>query len=205
MSIPHPGIPIIVSAPSGAGKTSLVSALVKELPNLKVSISHTTRAIRPGEVDGVNYHFISTAEFEKKIAENEFLEYAKVFKNYYGTSRQWLSEELQQGSDVILEIDWQGAQQVRQFFSEALSIFIFPPSLTVLETRLIQRGQDDANTIAIRLQEARHEMSHFPEFDYLVINDDFQTALIELKSIIIAAKHSQKRMTTIFQEILIFQ
>lgn len=202
MSIPQPGIPIIIAAPSGAGKTSLVSALVKELPNLKVSVSHTTRAMRPGEVDGVNYHFISEAEFKKKIAEDEFLEYAKVFKNYYGTSRQWLSEELQQGSDVILEIDWQGAQQVRQFFPEALSIFIFPPSLAVLETRLIQRGQDDANTIAVRLQEARNEMSHFPEFEYLIINDDFQTALVELKAIIIAAKQQCKRMHRKFIDIL---
>lgn len=202
MTIQQTGIPIIIAAPSGAGKTSLVAALIEELPNIKVSVSHTTRAMRPGEVDGINYHFISETEFKQKISEKEFLEYAKVFKNLYGTSRQWLANELQKGFDVILEIDWQGAQQVRKFFPSALSIFIFPPSLAMLEQRLIQRGQDDQNTIVTRMQEARNEMSHYPEFDYLIINDDFQTALVELKSIIIAAKRTRKKMAETFQQIM---
>lgn len=195
------GIPIIVSAPSGAGKTSLVAAVVKELPNLKVSVSHTTRAMRPGEVDGVNYHFISEPEFEEKIAANEFLEHAKVFKNFYGTSKNWLKTELEQGNDIILEIDWQGAQQVRALFPTNISIFIFPPSLAVLEQRLYQRGQDDKNTIINRMQAARNEMSHYSEFDYLVINDNFQTAIADLKAIIQANRLTNVRMQAMVMDV----
>lgn len=196
------GVPIIIAAPSGAGKTSLVNALVKELPNLKISISHTTRSKRLGEIDGVNYHFISEAEFNRKIAENEFLEYATVFKNYYGTSKQWLETALAAGDDIILEIDWQGAAQVRKFFKTAVSIFIFPPSLAILEQRLRQRAQDDETTIAARMEEARSEMSHYHEFDYLIINEDFQTALEELKAIIQAERQSRTRMQQQFKRIL---
>lgn len=198
------GIPIIISAPSGAGKTSLVAAVVKQLLNLKISISHTTRPIRPGEINGESYYFISEEEFKAKIAANDFLEYAKVLNycHYYGTSKSWLQEHLNKGDDVILEIDWQGAEQVRKIFKDAVSIFIFPPSLAILEQRLRLRGQDDLDIITKRMQTAKHEMEHYAEFDYLIINDDFQTALSELKAIILSARLTQKRMMETFQEIL---
>ncbi len=198
-----PGIPIIISAPSGAGKTSLVSVLIKETAKLKVSISHTTRPMRPGEVNGINYHFISEVEFQQKVSAHEFLEYAIVFNNCYGTSKRTLESALKAGNDIILEIDWQGAQQVRKLFDTAISIFIFPPSLTVLEKRLTQRGQDDQQTIAARMEQARNEMSHFHEFDYLIINDDFQTALAEVKAIIQAERRTKVRMQDEFQRVLL--
>jgi guanylate kinase len=196
------GIPIVISAPSGAGKTSLVAALIKDSENLKVSVSHTTRPMRPGEVDGVNYHFVSQDEFQEKIKADDFIEHAKVFNNYYGTSKSKLNEELEKGNDVILEIDWQGAEQVRNLFSEAISIFIFPPSLEILEQRLLQRGQDDAAIIKTRMDEARNEISHYQEFDYLVINDDFEQALLELKAIIIAERKKRQRMQKSHKEII---
>lgn len=188
------GIPIIISAPSGAGKTSLVAALVQKVENLVFSISHTTRSMRPSEKDGIDYHFISNEEFIKKIAEGDFLEYAKVFNNYYGTSKSWLQAELNQGKDVVLEIDWQGAAQIRTIFPKVISIFIFPPSLKILEQRLYQRGQDDRKIIQERMQQARNEMKHYHEFDYLIINDNFQEALTQLRSIIIANRQSLKRV-----------
>ena len=196
------GIPIVISAPSGAGKTSLVAALIKDSENLKVSVSHTTRPMRPGEVDGVNYHFVSQDEFQEKIKADDFIEHAKVFNNHYGTSKSKLNEELEKGNDVILEIDWQGAEQVRNLFSEAISIFIFPPSLEILEQRLLQRGQDDAAIIKTRMDEARNEISHYQEFDYLVINDDFEQALLELKAIIIAERKKRQRMQKSHKEII---
>lgn len=176
----QPGKLYIISAPSGAGKTSLVKALVESSPAIQVSISHTTRDIRPGESDGVNYHFVSHQQFEQMLASQAFLEHAKVFNHYYGTAKNQVEETLGKGIDIILEIDWQGAQQVRQLMPSARSIFILPPSLDSLRDRLNNRGQDDASVIDQRMSEAVNEMSHFNEADYLIINDDFDTAVAEL-------------------------
>jgi len=173
----------IVSAPSGAGKTSLVKALVDAQPQVRVSVSHTTRAMRPGEVDGVNYHFVSRDEFLARLERNEFLEHAEVFGNLYGTSQRWLEQTLAEGYDLILEIDWQGAQQVRRLMPQAKSIFILPPTQEALRQRLNNRGQDSDEIIEKRMREAVSEMSHYVEYDYLVINDDFAHALIDLQSI----------------------
>lgn len=183
----------IVAAPSGAGKTSLVAALLRHLHQLEVSVSHTTRAPRPGEVDGVNYHFTTPAAFQQLIAEDVFFEWAEVFGNFYGTSQQSVEARLAAGVDVILEIDWQGAQQVRQKMPQALSIFILPPSLEALQQRLTQRGQDSAEVIAGRMQQAQSEMSHWAEFDYLVINDDFDQALADLRAIFQAQRLTRER------------
>lgn len=173
----------IISAPSGAGKTSLVSQLIELDSHIVVSVSSTTRPMRTGEQNGVNYHFLTVEEFEVKIAENDFLEHAKVFDNYYGTSKSSVEEQLRKGKDVILEIDYQGAQQVRKIMPEATSIFILPPSKEELKRRLTGRGTDSEEVIAKRLAESINEMSHYDEFDYLVINNHFQTALEELHSI----------------------
>ncbi len=173
-----------ISAPSGAGKTSLVAALLNEMDNIGVSVSHTTRSSRPGEENGVNYHFVSHAEFQSMLENNDFLEHAQVFDNFYGTSQHWVKQSLNQGEDVILEIDWQGAEQVRRLMPDTVSIFILPPSKQTLQQRLTQRGQDDDSIIARRMADAVAEMSHYLESDYLVINDDFQTALAELKAIV---------------------
>lgn len=183
-----PGNLYIVSAPSGAGKTSLVNALISLVDNLKVSISHTTRACRPGEVDGVNYHFTTRDEFQRMLAAGAFLESAEVFGNYYGTSQDWVQATLDAGSDVILEIDWQGAQQVRRLMPGASSIFILPPSRATLRQRLNNRGQDPTDVIERRMAEAINEMSHYAEADYIVVNDDFDTALAELRAIIVAGR-----------------
>jgi len=188
------GTLFIVSAPSGAGKTSLVRELIESLDGIQVSVSHTTRSRREGEVDGVNYHFISVPEFEAKIADSDFFEYAKVFDNYYGTSRQAVQSLLDAGQDVILEIDWQGAQQVRQQLSSAVSIFILPPSRSELERRLASRGTDEHAIIARRMRDAVSEMSHYDEYDYLVINDDFTTALQELQSLVISRRLTRAAM-----------
>jgi len=173
----------IVSAPSGAGKTSLVAALLQADTNVEVSISHTTRKQRPGEQDGVNYHFVTIPNFEHLLKQDGFLESAKVFDNYYGTAKAWLQQRLDMGKDVILEIDWQGAQQVRKIVPEALSIFSLPPSKEVLEQRLVGRGQDEEDIIAQRMKKAESESSHYPEYQYLIINDQFDEALAELSSI----------------------
>jgi len=173
-----------VSAPSGAGKTSLVGALVKSNPEVCVSISHTTRPMRPGEVDGINYHFVDHATFEKMLGEGAFLEHARVFSNLYGTSQQWVVDTLKQGIDVILEIDWQGAQQVRKLMPDTVSLFILPPSLACLRQRLTGRGQDDISVIEARMSEAISEMSHYCEADYLIINDDFTTALAQFQALV---------------------
>lgn len=172
-----------ISAPSGAGKTSLVKALIEASDHLQVSVSHTTRAKRPGEQDGVNYHFVSEAEFLALIDKNDFLEHAKVFANHYGTSRSWVEGALAQGEDVILEIDWQGAEQVRKQLPDTVSIFILPPSEATLLERLTSRGQDNQDTIKRRMAEAKSESSHFAEADFLVINDDFDGALADLMAI----------------------
>lgn len=176
----------IISAPSGAGKTSLVTRLISEDLLIKVSVSTTTRDIRPGEKHGENYYFASLAEFEEKQAAGDFLESAKVFDNYYGTSRTTVEQHLKTGQDVILEIDWQGARQVRKQFPRAYSVFIMPPSIDELDRRLSGRGTDSAEVIASRMQQAISEMQHYTEFDYVVINDDFDTAFLQLHSIFIS-------------------
>lgn len=184
-----------VSAPSGAGKTSLVGALVKSNPEVCVSISHTTRPMRPGEVDGVNYHFVDHTTFEKMLDEGAFLEHARVFSNLYGTSQQWVVDTLKQGIDVILEIDWQGAQQVRKLMPETVSLFILPPSLACLRQRLTGRGQDDISVIEARMSEAISEMSHYCEADYLIINDDFTTALAQFQALVTSQHLRLSRQT----------
>jgi len=178
----------IISAPSGAGKTSLVKALLESTEGIMVSVSHTTRGMRPGEVDGKDYHFTDVETFRSMIGDNAFLEHAQVFDNFYGTSRSSALDRMEQGVDVILEIDWQGAQQVRQKMPEAASIFILPPSREELERRLRGRGTDADEVIARRLGEAVTEMRHYSEFDYLVFNDDFDTALAELRAIVLARR-----------------
>jgi guanylate kinase len=170
----------IISAPSGAGKTSLVKALLEQLDGISVSVSHTTRAPRPGEQDGVDYHFIDKAEFERLVAAGEFLEHAQVFDNYYGTRRATVVERLEAGEDVILEIDWQGARQVFEAFPQAVKVFILPPSREALYQRLTGRGQDSDEVIARRMADAVSEMCHFDEYHYLIFNDDFATALTDL-------------------------
>ncbi len=178
----------IISAPSGAGKTSLVKALLESTDGIQVSVSHTTRPMRPGEINGKDYHFTDVESFRAKIDSGDFLEYAEVFGNFYGTSRSAVLEMMAKGVDVILEIDWQGAAQVRQQIPEALSIFILPPSREELERRLRGRGTDADEVIARRLGEAVTEMGHYAEFDYLVFNDDFDIALAELRSIVLARR-----------------
>jgi guanylate kinase len=173
----------IISAPSGAGKTSLVQSLLTMLPDVVASVSHTTRPPRPEEVDGRNYHFIDEARYQRMVEDGEFLEHAKVFGNYYGTSRQHIQEQLLLGKDVVLEIDWQGARQIRQLMSDCMSIFVLPPSLQALSDRLRSRGQDSDEIIDRRMKEAVSEMTHYAEFEYIVINDEFDTALRELASI----------------------
>lgn len=174
----------VISAPSGAGKTSLVAAMLGNDDKLGVSISHTTRPMREGEQDGVNYHFVSRDEFEAMIARGEFLEHADVFGNYYGTSHIWVRETLARGQDVILEIDWQGAEQVRRLMPECVSIFIVPPSAATLRERLTGRGTDAPDVVERRLNEAREECQHALEFDFLVVNDDFDVALADLLAIV---------------------
>lgn len=183
----------IVTAPSGAGKTSLVKALLAQCEGIIVSISHTTRAPRPGEESGVHYHFTDADNFRAMIAAGDFLEHAEVFGNYYGTSRQSVEATLTEGTDVLLEIDWQGAAQVREIFPQALSVFILPPSREVLLSRLQGRGSDDEATIARRTAEAVEEMRHYDAADYLIINDDFDTALAELESVVRSARLQRPR------------
>lgn len=185
------GTLFIVSAASGTGKTSLVKALLENCPNLKVSISNTTRNKRAGELDGVHYHFTAKEQFVDMISQGAFLEHAEVFGNYYGTARHMVEENLRQDIDVILEIDWQGAQQVRQSYPNAVSIFIMPPSRDALRQRLENRGQDSAEIINQRLNGAISDMSHFVEFDYVVINDDFDIALEDLIAIVKASRLRQ--------------
>ena len=180
----YPGTLFIFAAPSGAGKTSLVKALLESTQDISVSVSHTTRAMRPGEENGVHYHFIDIPTFEQMVAEGAFLEHAKVFDNYYGTSKANIEQELAAGRDVILEIDWQGARQVRAVMQGCVSVFILPPSREALVERLRGRGTDSEEVIARRMRDAVSETSHYDEFDYLVVNDDFNTALQELQAIV---------------------
>mgnify|MGYP001820208849 FL=1 len=191
-----------VSAPSGAGKTSLVKALIERSDALRVSVSHTTRPIRPGEHDGVNYHFTDEENFQGMLQREEFLEHARVFGNLYGTSRIWVEQELASGTDVILEIDWQGAQQVKCLLPDTIAIFIMPPSRETLEQRLNARGQDDASVIAARMAEAVEEMSHYVDSDYLVINEDFDRALQELQAIITSLRLRTPRQIQVLGALL---
>jgi guanylate kinase len=179
----------IVSAPSGAGKTSLVHALLKLNPQISLSVSYTTRAPREGEIDGIAYRFISREQFEIMATGGEFLESAEVYGNYYGTSQKWISEENAKGRDVLLEIDWQGAAQVRRLFPACISIFILPPSLTALEQRLNGRGKDSSEVIARRMAAVRDDVAHVAEFDYVIINDDLNEALLQLNAVVIAARN----------------
>jgi guanylate kinase len=196
----------IVSAPSGAGKTSLLKRLKQELDDVVISVSHTTRPQRPGEIEGRDYFFVSRETFERMLAEDAFLEHARVFDHYYGTSRRQVMENIERGLDVILEIDWQGARQVKAKLPESRAIFILPPAREVLEERLRRRGQDSPETIAKRLAGARAEISHYLEYDYLLVNDDFERALTQLKSILIADRlrlpRQQEKLAGLLQKLL---
>ena len=185
----------IISSPSGAGKSSLTSALLERFGqgNMQLSVSHTTRAPRPGEQDGKHYHFVDKAAFEALIEQDAFFEYAEVFGNYYGTSRLAVDELLEQGIDVFLDIDWQGARQVRQLSPQAIGIFILPPSRDELERRLNSRGQDSAEVIAGRMAQAVSEMAHYDEYEYLVVNDDFEQALAAYHAIVVAERQRRAR------------
>ncbi len=189
------GTLFIVTAPSGAGKTSLVKALIEREQRLRVSVSHTTRPKRPSEEDGVNYHFVNKAQFMEMLQAGAFFESAEVYGNHYGTSQLWVNEQLKSGFDVVLEIDWQGAVQVRNLNPSACSIFILPPSLDTLKTRLLDRAQDDTETIEKRMKEAVAEISHVAEADFVVVNDEFDTALMDLSAII-----RSRRLTVAYQE-----
>lgn len=192
----------VISAASGAGKTSLVSALLDEVSDIEVSVSHTTRVPRPGEVDGVNYHFVDNETFEAMVEAAEFFEHATVFGNRYGSSQRHVEAQLQAGKDVILEIDWQGARQIRQLMPECSTIYIAPPSMMALRERLTGRGQDDSAVIEKRMQQAVSEMSHYIEFDYLVINDDFEQARKNLAAIINGNRMLLERQQEIHGELL---
>jgi len=195
-----------VSAPSGAGKTSLVNALVERCQGVRVSVSHTTRPIRPGEKDGVNYHFVAESEFLAMLERAEFLEHARVFGNLYGTSGVWVERQLERGNDIILEIDWQGAQQVKRLVPLSKSIFILPPSREALLQRLKRRGQDDEDTIESRMNAAVEEMSHYVEGDYLVVNKDFDQALADMEAIVLSQRlvcaRQQERLSELLQDLL---
>ncbi len=178
----------VISAPSGTGKTTLVHTLIESTPNLTVSISHTTRPKRPAETHGINYFFVDKPEFQRMIDAGEFLEHAVVFNQLYGTSHQWVETALNQGKDVILEIDWQGSQQILRKFADSISIFILPPSVEALAERLRHRNQDSPQVIEQRLADFKETVKHIKEYDYIVINDDFETALNDLKSIVLSAR-----------------
>ena len=197
----------IVSAPSGAGKTSLVNAVIAKDKNICVSVSHTTRPMREGEVEGVNYYFVSKEQFEQMIAENTFIEYAQVFSHYYGTSKLAIAEQLALGQDVILEIDWQGARQIKELYPDATGIFILPPSLDVLNQRLKARGQDSEQVINQRMAQAVSEMSHYDEYEYIIINDNFDLASQALLSIFYSRRlltHVQMtRNSTLLKNLLV--
>jgi guanylate kinase len=178
----------VLSAPSGAGKSSLLGGLLQRDPGLRVVVSHTTRAPRPGEQDGEHYHFVDQARFARMIADGEFLEHARVFDHFYGTAEAAVREPLAAGGDLVLEIDWQGARQVRQRFPDACGVFVLPPSVSALQHRLAARRQDSAEVIARRMRDAAAEMSHYREYDYLVVNDDFDQAVDDLASIVKARR-----------------
>lgn len=192
----------ILSAPSGAGKSSLINALLERHSDMKVSVSHTTRTPRPGEENGVHYHFVTQDEFKQVIADDGFLEWAQVFDNYYGTSKQSIETQLANGIDVFLDIDWQGARQIRELVNDVRTIFIVPPSKRELESRLNNRGQDSAEVIKGRMAKAQSETSHYNEYDFLIVNDDFDTALYQLESIVFASRLAQANQALKHQALL---
>lgn len=194
----------IVAAPSGGGKTSLVRQLVETVDGIEVSTSHTTRPMRPGEKNGVDYFFVSETAFNAMIKENAFIEHAQVFEHWYGTSVKQIAERLERGVDIVLDIDWQGAEQIKRLFKNALSVFIVPPSLEVLRERLHNRRQDNEAVIAERMHKAQDEMSHYPEFDYLIVNDEFNTAAVELNAIVIANRLRMERQVNKQSKLLSF-
>ena len=195
----------IVSSPSGAGKSSLIAALIKQYSSvhpMTVSVSHTTRAMRPGEINGVHYHFVSNEEFEQMIKRDAFFEWARVFDHYYGTSRENIFKFLEKGTDVFLDIDWQGARQIRKLFPEARSVFILPPSLEELERRLRNRAQDSDEVIRGRMKKAVSEMVHYSEYDYVIVNDVFENSLEKLHSIVLAEQQKLSCQEIISSETL---
>jgi len=192
----------IISAPSGAGKTSLVHALLATNSQINLSVSYTTRAPRSGEVDGKAYHFVSRETFIAMAAGGEFLESAEVYGNFYGTSRRWISQENARDRDILLEIDWQGAAQVRSIFPECVSIFILPPSIAELEQRLKGRGTDSREIVERRMKAARDDVAHVAEFDYVIINDDLNTALKEFNAVVLAARLRTARQLTRHQSLI---
>lgn len=200
--MPSPGTSYIIAAASGTGKTSLAKALTKELDNLIISISHTTRLKRPGEEHGKDYFFTDKVTFEAMIERHEFLEYADVFGNYYGTSQKFIEDTLQKGTDVLLDIDWQGAQQIKNKISACISVFLLPPSQNILRQRLENRKREPADVIEYRLKMADKEITHCNEFDYIVINDDFEKALSDLKAIITANRLKTKHQTIKYAKLL---
>ncbi|OGT35999.1 MAG: guanylate kinase [Gammaproteobacteria bacterium RBG_16_51_14] len=201
-NISKSGTLFIISAPSGAGKTILVKTLAQTSPSIQVSVSHTTRPRRPDEQDGVAYHFIDEPTYHEMIRNNLFLEHAKVFDHYYGTSREWVKQHLVNGTNVILEIDWQGAQQVRSLMTGTVSVFILPPSYQSLKDRLQKRDGDNSVAIQRRMQEARRELAHYCEFDYIVINDEFDKAMEDLTAIIRTANLGRCRQSRYFDSLV---
>lgn len=196
----------VVSSPSGAGKSSLIGALLSKYDDMKVSVSHTTRAPRPGEEDGVHYHFTDVDTFQTLIEKDEFFEWAQVFGNYYGTSKSAIESQLEQGIDVFLDIDWQGAQQMRELVPSIITLFILPPSKSELEARLNKRGQDSADVIASRMAEAQSEMSHYHEYDFVMINDDFEHTLAQFEHIVLGHRarraNQQAKFGDLIQQLL---
>ena len=196
----------VVSSPSGAGKSSLISALLAKHTDMKVSVSHTTRASRPGEFDAQHYHFTDVATFKQLIEQNEFYEWAEVFGNYYGTSKSAIDEQLNQGIDVFLDIDWQGAEQMRKLVPSIITLFILPPSKQELESRLNKRGQDSQEVIAGRMAQAQSEMSHYKEYDFVMVNDDFEQTLADFEQIVLAHRlkvdNQQSKFADLINELL---
>jgi len=197
-----PGNLFIVSAPSGAGKTSLVGALLASTPDIALSISYTTRPPRPGEVNGRDYHFVSRETFTAMSGRGDFLESAEIYGHLYGTSQTWIKAETASGHDILLEIDWQGAEQVRRVFPDCIGIFILPPSIQALEDRLKGRGKDSEEVIARRMQAARDEISHVAEFDYVIINNKLDEAMQQLRSVVVAARVRRDRQLALHQALI---
>lgn len=192
----------VISAPSGAGKTSMVRGLLELNPGIALSVSYTTRAPRPGEVNGREYHFVSREEFQAMSQRGDFLESAEVYGNFYGTSQPWIESQLKAGGDILLEIDWQGAQQVRKLFPACETIFILPPSIEALQSRLTGRGQDSAEVIAKRMAAAREDISHVYEFDYVIINDKLDEALQQLNAVVLAARQRREKQLLRYQHLI---
>jgi guanylate kinase len=192
----------VVSSPSGAGKSSLIGALLAKHDDMKVSVSHTTRAPRPGEVDGEHYHFTDVDTFKRLIQEDEFYEWAEVFGNYYGTSKSAINDQLDQGIDVFLDIDWQGAEQMRELVPHIITLFILPPSRQELESRLHKRGQDTKEVIAARMAQAQSEMTHHEEYDFVMINDDFDKTLSDLERVVLSHRLQTKNQKSKFADLI---